>query len=1223
VSLNLSGLLPLLTENEIYRQVTGRLAGSGKKTYTLELSGLSGAARPAFFAAIQDTFKRPLLVWTARPSQTRTLVEQICFFSRRPELVLSWPTPDTLPYERIEQDKAIISGRIATLAAIYSLPEESRNNLLVVASAKALMQPTLSPEDFQTSSLVLKKGQRLELNRVLGQLVRLGYEAESLVEQPGQFSRRGGILDLFPVTDNDPVRLELFGDEIESLRRFDSGTQRSHNHIEEVRLNPPGEVPLWRSDEALERLSQISINELRPEVQEEWQRILAHLENRQFFEGIEQFMPYFYPQGQLFSLFDHLPPESLVVFDGPSQIFFALEELSGQAESLREELERQGEIPAALVKPYIGLEGLQAKASGFDAVLINRLDEPEDRGADKARLAGVTIDRKPDDSFSLGLFKAAPEYVGQLDRLIEDMHDNLKAQQRLVVVSQQAERLREQFEDKDLFPILQKKGAVNGLANPPSPGSLHLLSGGLLAGWRAPGLDLIVLTDREIFGWTKQVRRGTERTEGTRRTQSQREAFLRELKPGDYVVHIEHGIARYEGLVKFRPEGNQPGAVEREFLFLRYAENDRLFVPIEQVDRVLPYTAPGQATPTLHRLSSGEWLRTKRKVRSHVEDIAQELLRLYSQRATRQRQSYSPDTGWQREMEDAFPFTETPDQVRAISDMKTDMESEKPMDRLICGDVGYGKTEVALRGAFKAVMDGRQVAVLVPTTILAQQHHQTFKQRLTAFPTEIEVLSRFRSKKEQEKVVERLARGEVDIVIGTHRLLQKDIIFKNLGLLIIDEEQRFGVKHKERLKQMKQDVDVLTLSATPIPRTLYMSLTGVRDMSVIETPPEARLPVKTYVTAFSDTLVKEAILRELERGGQVFYVHNRVQSIAQAAVYLKNLIPQARVIVGHGQMDEHELEKVMLAFTEGEADVLVCTTIIESGLDIPNANTLIIDNAIMYGLAQLYQLRGRVGRGANRGYAYFLYRPGTVMSEDAQKRLDTMLDTQELGAGFKIAMKDLEIRGAGNLLGAEQSGQIAAVGFELYVRLLEEAIEEVKGAGERPIEALVEAPTVNLSLPLPAFLPEDYVQDQAVRLDMYRKLAQPLQSATQIRELMRELEDRFGALPEPARNLIYLLDIKVLAIRAGVESIIEQEGEIFLRWPAPSLETEMRRKVSKPTQVREKPRPSGRANVDPRRLMKEFGDALRISPNQMRLNMRILRDNWQTRLKNLLEELSG
>ncbi|HEX2912946.1 MAG TPA: transcription-repair coupling factor [Chloroflexia bacterium] len=1185
----------------------------------LDLAGLNAAVRPFFLAALQSCIGRPLLVLTARPSQAGDLARQTTTYSAHASLVLNWPTPDTLPYERLGQDPVITAGRLETLAALRDLNPDDTSHLLIVASAKGLMQPTLSKTDFRQSVLTLRRSQVLDLNGMLVQLVRMGYSPESVVEQPGQFSRRGGIIDIYPPTAEFPVRIELFGDEIDSLRQFDPISQRSSTRIDEVTLTPPVEVPLWRSGEAYEALSEVNTAGLRPEVREEWQRLLDRIENGEQFEGIEQFMPYYTGGEDLCSLLDHLPSQTVVVLDGPSQITFAVEELTAQAEELRAEFENNGEMPPDMHRPYLNWNELDKALCRYPRLMLNRTDEPDDTfgeggtGSQEAALSGST---------GLNLFAPVSEYAGNVNRAIEDVSGFLQNAQRVVIVSQQAERLREQFEDRDIFPLLRKESGGGRLTNTPGPGSFNLLQGTLTGGWRSPDLALVLLTDREIFGWTKQAQRGQEKTEKTARTLQQRDAFLRDLKPGDYVVHIEHGVARYDGLIRLKAEGTEGETIEREYLFLKYADQDKLYVPIEQVDRVLPFSAPGHATPTLNKLGNSDWTRTKRKVRSAVEDISKELLALYSQRASKQGHTYPPDNTWQREMEEAFPYTETTDQLRAILDVKGDMEQPMPMDRLICGDVGYGKTEVALRAAFKAVTDNKQVAILVPTTILAAQHYATFTQRLSAFPTVIEQLSRFRSRKEQDEILARLAKGHVDIIIGTHRLLQKDVIFKDLGLLVVDEEQRFGVKHKERLKQMRQDVDVLTLSATPIPRTLHMSLAGVRDISIIETPPAERLPVKTYVTAFNEMLVREVILRELERGGQIFYVHNRVQSIAEVANNLKKLVPQARIVVGHGQMEEGELEKVMLAFTNYEADVLVCTTIIESGLDIPNANTLIVDNAVMYGLAQLYQLRGRVGRGSHRAYAYFLYKPGSVMTEDAQKRLDTMLETQELGAGFKIAMKDLEIRGAGNLLGAEQSGHIASVGFELYMRLLEEAVEQLKGAEERPLEAQVEAPTVNLSLPLAAYLPEDYIKDEATRLDMYRKLAAPLKTAGQIREWVRELEDRFGKLPEAARNLMYLLDVKVLAIRAGIESIIEQENEIYLRWPAPTLESEMRRKGGS-RNVPERKRPSGRANVDPRRLMKEFGEALRITPNQMRLNMRILRDDWQDSLKHLLEELAS
>jgi transcription-repair coupling factor (superfamily II helicase) len=673
-------------------------------------------------------------------------------------------------------------------------------------------------------------------------------------------------------------------------------------------------------------------------------------------------------------------------------------------------------------------------------------------------------------------------------------------------------------------------------------------------------------------------------------------------------VHVEHGIAKYGGLVKMEREGT-----EREYMLLLYAEGDRLYVPADQTDRVAPYIGAGPP-PALHRLGTQEWTRTKKRVRENAELLARELLELYSARETAPGHAYPPDTPWQIELEESFPYIETPDQMHAIDDVKSDMEEPRPMDRLIAGDVGYGKTEVALRAAFKAVMDGRQVAVLVPTTVLAQQHYNTFSERLAAFPVKVAMLSRFRSKKEQQQIIKDLAEGQIDIIVGTHMLLSKNVLFRDLGLVVIDEEQRFGVRHKETLKQLRQEVDVITLSATPIPRTLYMAISGVRDLTVIETPPEARLPIKTYVTAFRPQLVREVILREMERGGQVFFVHNRVETIEKLREELEALVPEARIIVGHGQMPEDMLEKVMQHFVAGESDVLLCTTIIESGLDIPNANTLVVDHADKLGLAQLYQLRGRVGRGANRAYAYFLYHAGRRVTETARERLSTIEQATELGAGFRIALKDLEIRGAGNLLGPEQSGQVAAVGLDLYTRLLASAVERVRDehrhAGRdtsasgalalQPMPAVQpeEPPTVSLDLPITAFLPEEYVPDDAVRLRLYQRMAASM-TPGQIRDLRRELEDRFGALPEPAANLLEVLRLKGLAIAAGVESIRALEHEFVVQTPQERTMPESLRM----------------------RLQRKFRDYVKVSPHQVRIMRSKAGAKWQDVMTGVLEEM--
>jgi transcription-repair coupling factor (superfamily II helicase) len=739
-------------------------------------------------------------------------------------------------------------------------------------------------------------------------------------------------------------------------------------------------------------------------------------------------------------------------------------------------------------------------------------------------------------------------------------------------VSQQSTRLADLLAEEMDRPLAPEQG----ITDPPAPG-LHLVQGSLLQGWSSETLGAVVLGDAEIFGWTKAHR-------VVRRRAARRETFLSDLVEGDLVVHVEHGIGRFLGLQKMPTE-----AGEREYLLLQYAEDDRLYVPVEQVDRVSRYLGAGEESPVLTRLGTSDWTRAKERVKNSVRNVAKELLAIYSARQNQPGHAFSPDTPWQGELESSFPYMETPDQLQAIQEVKADMEAPRPMDRLICGDVGYGKTEVALRAAFKAVMDGKQVAVLVPTTVLAQQHYNTFRERLAPFPVNVEVLSRFRSEKEQRQVVERLRAGTVDICIGTHRLIQKDIQFKDLGLVIVDEEQRFGVMHKEQLKRLRQQVDVLTLSATPIPRTLHMALSGIRDMSTMEAPPEDRLPIRTFVAEYSDSLVREAILREMDRGGQVYLVHNRVQNIHFVAAQIQKLVPDARIAVGHGQMPEEQLERVMVEFAAGQHDVLVCTTIIESGLDIPNVNTIVVNQADHFGLAQLYQLRGRVGRGANRAYAYFLYSRNKQLSETAERRLKAIFENTELGSGFRIAMKDLEIRGAGNLLGVEQHGQVNAVGFDLYTRLLAEAVAELQGKPSAPVE-----PQVSVDLPLSAYLPEGYVAEEAARLSLYQRLA-TLTKPEGLGELLEEVQDRFGSLPVEAQNLFYLLNVKLLAGSVGVTSISTVEGEILIKLGGI------------PLPVRGK-------------LQHRMGPRVRVLPNQIRLQ-RGRDDSWMPQLQELLEEL--
>jgi transcription-repair coupling factor (superfamily II helicase) len=704
----------------------------------------------------------------------------------------------------------------------------------------------------------------------------------------------------------------------------------------------------------------------------------------------------------------------------------------------------------------------------------------------------------------------------------------------------------------------------------------------MLEGWQSRVLGLYLYTDTEIFGWSK--RRSVQR-----RKPITPSSFLTEVKPGDYVVHQEHGIGRFEGLARMNLTG-----VEREYLLLHYAGTDKLYIPTDQLDRVTRFIGMGDAIPALSKLGTSEWARAKSKVKESVQEIARDLLRLYSLREAAPGHAFPPDSEqpWLQELEDAFPYEETPDQLRAIEEVKADMERPHPMDRLVCGDVGYGKTEVALRAAFKAVLDHRQVAILVPTTILALQHYNTFHERLKPYPVRVELLSRFRSEKEQKQVLEDLAFGKVDVIIGTHRLLQKDVVFFNLGLLIVDEEQRFGVIHKERLKQMRSEIDVLTMTATPIPRTLHMSLVNLRDMSIIETPPQERLPIRTTIREYDEILVREAILREIDRGGQVFFVHNRVQGIQMIATKLQQLIPEARITVGHGQMNEEQLERVMVGFSNGDYDVLVSTTIIENGLDIPNANTIIVNNAAHFGLAQLYQLRGRVGRATQQAYAYFFYGKDAKLTPIQEKRLRAIFEATELGAGFRIAMKDLEIRGAGNLLGAEQSGFMNSVGFDLYCKLLAEAVQELQG---KQVE--VSVPTTTVDLPLDAYLPDEFIGDRTLKVNFYQRIAS-LTDPEQAQTMAAEMADRFGPLPPPVQNLLTLVRLKLEAAKLGYESISIKDNEFVLTV----------KRVVVPNRIA---------------LYRRFRNEARVQQGVIRIPKRLLGPEWLEQLHDLLPTIAA
>lgn len=1179
--------------------------------HDIRVAPLIGAARPVLIAALAHAVRLPMVVVTARLEQAARLRDDLCFWLDD-ERVLLLPASDALPYEHMSQGSEVIAGRLQVLQRLraWRLEPTAAAPPVIVAPVKALLQPTLDPAELDAASQTISVGQRLDPRALLERLTALGYSAVAAVEAPGEVAGRGGIIDVYPPTEAAPLRIEFFGDEVESIRRFDPLSQRSdRGRARSVSLLPPHDVPFWRREPALERLRALQSDDLRPEALAEWRLNLERLEAGLRFEGRAFYAPLFFGT-PLPSLLRHLPPGAPVLWSEARALEQVASELHAQAEESRAAQVRAQELPPDFPRPYLLWSELLAAA-----VAHPRLDL-SGQPADAPSAAGVTVTLDSD------VFAPAERFGGQVTRALEQIARRLQAGEDVLIVSPQVGRIRELALEHHL-PLAAEDAPAEHAAAPDghTGGRLALRHGTLGEGWSSRALGVTLYTDSEIFGF--QPRRPVVTRRKRQQREIDRQAFLQTLAPGDYVVHVEHGIAIYEGLKRLQVEG-----IEREYLHLRFAGNDAIYVPVDQIDRVSKYIGAAEAVPALSRLGTADWERVKRRVKAAVEALARELLDLYAARQLAERPPYGPDTLWQRELEEAFPYIETDDQLQAIDEVKRDLELPRPMDRLICGDVGYGKTEVAIRAAFKVIQEGRQVAVLVPTTVLAQQHFDTFRKRMAAFPVTIEMLSRFRSPREQKAILERLRSGAIDILIGTHRLLSRDVQFHQLGLVIVDEEQRFGVRHKERLKQLRTDVDVLTLTATPIPRTLHMAMAGLRDLSVIDTPPEDRVPIKTYVMPWDDQLVREAIRREIGRGGQVYVVHNRVQTIYSFAARLQELVPEARLLIGHGQLEEHELERVMLQFFEGQADVLVCTTIIESGLDVPRANTIIIDDATNFGLAQLYQLRGRVGRSTQRAYAYLLYHPGRRMSGEAQQRLEAIQEATELGAGFRIAMRDLEIRGAGNLLGPEQAGHIGAVGFDLYTRLLAQAVEQQRAEQARLLKTvrreqaakrlqqseqlrraavaataamrgeggpITPIPLVSIDLPLTAYLPGDYISDDTLRLRVYQKLAQAT-TPQEIRFLRAELRDRFGPLPTPAEHLLLWLQVKALALRAGVPVIATVEDEISVRLPD---------------------RPFDRAA-----LQRQVADQpVRIGPQFARIDRRAAGERWPELLIALLEAL--
>ncbi len=1147
--MSLSHITTELSRHPAIREAT-KLLRSGTLA---NIADFPDAAGPALASAIIKELNSPTLVVTTRRDRADYLSMALSEYLGSDYQVGVWHSPDSLPYEQLPTDLEAGVRRVQTL---HEMRSRATPQQVWITAINGLMQLVTPPDSLEKMTLILRVGASHSVDSLHAWANKVGFETSPIVQEPGTIARRGGIVDIFPPGSEYPVRLDFFGDDIESIRRFDPHTQRSIDRLKRVTLLPPSELPIWKLPDIVASIDKLDQSTLRPEVAIEWNRRLDHMRSAAIGDSIDLFSGYLVPEKT--TLLDYLPADARIILDQPDTLSLVSRQIESQARDLARTFRSSGELPKGLALPFLpatrALDALGALA-------------PLKMGASEA-----------DDQIAISAASITdpPLFSANMSTLTGTLADHLEDDWAIALATDQVDRLTDIVEESGVYPRRDKSGPEQA-SSPLLPGTVEIQSSDLMAGWSWPNGKLAVWSDFEMFGFRKQPRHS-----GTRST-TERRAFAQSLVPGEHVVHIDHGIARFTGLVRMETQG-----IEREYLLLEYERGDKLYVPVDQSDRVSRYSGGG-LSPSLNRLGSGEWVRTKRKVRGAVREMAFELVQLYAYRESGKGIAFPPGGRWDMELAESFPYTETIDQAKAIDAVTTDMESYKPMDRLVCGDVGFGKTEVAIRAAFKAVNAGRQVAVLVPTTVLALQHFTTFRERLAAFPVRIEMLSRLRSKKEQAVIMDGLRSGAVDIVIGTHRLVQRDVGFKDLGLAVVDEEQRFGVRHKEFLKQLRTEVDVLTMSATPIPRTLHLSLSGIRDITMIETAPQSRLPIRTFVTSFTDQLIREVILREMDRGGQVFVVHNRVHDIDHLADRLRKAVPEARFGIGHGQMDEHVLEEVMLGFVRRDFDVLIATTIIESGVDIPNVNTIIIDNADTLGLTQLYQLRGRVGRSNHRAYAYLLHQPHKSLSMEAMERLETIQEATELGAGLRVAMRDLEIRGAGNMLGAEQSGHIATIGYELYVRLLSQAIEEVRSG-----QPALEQGPVTLDLPVTALIPEDYVSDTELRLNLYRQIAgvETLEGAALLED---ELRDRFGDFPDEVEHLLALIVLRIRSSALGIDSVVERDREIVIRPVQTTL-------------------------VDRTRLESTFGPAIRITPNSLRLKLLELKIPWQDALDIVLSE---
>lgn len=1098
-----------------------------KSKGVIEITGCADPQKLHMIDGMGDDFNNKIIV-TFREQKAREIYENYRFYD---EKIMIFPAKDLIFAQADLTGNEITAQRMSVYKALL---EET--DITIVTTVDAFLNKIVPLDKIADAIIYMDEGDELNLNEMSARLSAAGYARNFQIEGKGQYSIRGGILDVFPLTEENPIRIELWGDEIESIRTFDILTQRSMDSLSSVSIYPATEAVMSKEEIALglERVEKEALLQkevFRKNMQtEEGHRvglIYEDLKNEIELGGIgncnpDSFLTYFYDE--LDTLMGYLDEKKSVIFiDEPTRCYETLEAISNEYNDACEQRLNKGYCLPGQTRVTVSMEEVFASFEKMHTLAMSTLSMGK----------GIL---KTIGQFNI-LAKAINSYNNNFEELVTDLKRFAKNKYRVIVVSAsptRAERLAGDLSENGLacFYTENKDREVE-------PGQIMITAGRLRGGFEYPLIKFVAISEADIFTERVRKKRTRKKYEGTKIT------GFSELNVGDYVVHESHGVGIYQGIEQVTMD-----KVTKDYMKITYKDGGNLYIPATALETVQKYSSKEGATPKLNKLGGSEWIKTRSRVKEAVDVIATDLVELYAHRQAKEGFVYSEDTVWQTEFEELFPFEETEDQLQAIADTKKDMQSSKIMDRLICGDVGYGKTEIAIRAAFKAVQEGKQVVYLVPTTILAQQHYTTFTQRMKDYPIRIDMLSRFRTPTEQKKTVADLKNGSVDIVIGTHRLLSDDVAYKDLGLLVIDEEQRFGVTHKEKIKKLKENVDVLTLTATPIPRTLHMSLIGIRDMSVLMEAPQDRMPIQTYVMEYNEEMVREAISRELARGGQVFYVYNRVQTIADMAGELRKLLPDAEIAYAHGQMKETELENIMYDFVSGAIDVLISTTIIETGLDIPNVNTMIIHDADQLGLSQLYQLRGRIGRSNRNAYAFLMYRRNKMLKETAEKRLAAIRDFTELGSGFKIAMRDLEIRGAGNILGKRQSGNMDAVGYDMYCKLLNEAVKRHKG------EDVVEESDVSIDISVDAYIPDTYISNEFQKMDVYKRIA-CISNKEEMEDMQTELYDRFGKVVQPVQNLLDIAYLKCLAKEVFVTDIKEEAGAFqFVISPKANLNVE-------------------------------------------------------------------